>query len=160
MTRRDVIARFPDLDHAEKAVQALLDAHLPGDAISVMGRADDQLEERSLDYENGAVPGAFVGGTWGALAGLLGATLTATPLGLAALPMAAVVAGGAGGSVAGGLVGLAWWRKTAETHASDFDDDRAVWVAVHHATMNDRAEAVLRDHGATAVKRIGHSHAA
>jgi hypothetical protein len=154
MSRRDAVARFPDLDAAEEAVQALLAAHIPADAISVMGRAEEGLETRSLDYENGAIPGALVGGTWGALATLLGATLTATPLGLAAMPISAIVAGGAGGTVAGGLVGLAWWRQTAETHRDDFDDERSVWVAVHHETMADRAEEVLREQSPSAVMRV------
>jgi hypothetical protein len=144
-----ISAKLPDLEAAEAAVQALLDAHLPADAISVMAPVDGELEERSLAHQTGMGPGATVGGTLGAIAGLLGATVAGGPVGA----MSVLVAATASGTMGGAVAGLAWWRATATTHADDFDDHAAVWVAVRHPTLAVRAARVLRERGVRVYER-------
>jgi hypothetical protein len=146
-----VSGRFPDLKAAEAAIERLLDAHVPEEAISVLARAEGELVERPLEHETGVIPGAVIGGSLGAIAGLIGAVAITGPV--AILPAAVVLAGGSAGGVGGGLVGLAWWRKTALHLGAELDRGSSVWVAVHHPTFADLAQHVLEEAGAVVIRR-------
>jgi len=150
-----VVARFSNLTEAEEGVQAVLAAHVPPDHVSVLGPADGELEEHALRYENGVLPGAVAGGVWGTVAALLGAAVAVGPIGAVAAPVAVAAAGLTGGSVAGGLIGLAWWRQTIEARSDLFDDEAdAFWGAVQHPTLAHRAAEALEEAGAATVQRL------
>lgn len=151
-TRTMVVGRFRDLETAETAIQELLGAHVPADAISVMARADGELVERDLTHQTGVATGAVVGGTLGTLAAALGLVATAGPVLPAAAPFVVLAAGSTGG-VGGALTGLSWWRETARSHEAEFDDDSNVFVAVRHATLAERAARTMTACGGSVFER-------
>jgi hypothetical protein len=118
--RYNLIAAYDDLTDARYAIERLRDGGLRGDAISLLGRAGQELAEtddgktedrKSIkDAVIGTVTGAVGGGVLGGVAGFL--------IGLATLPVpgvgpvitagvwGATALGAIGGSSAGSLVGV------------------------------------------------------
>lgn len=127
LARFNLVVVFPDLASAETALEALWDAGLTADEVSLLGREIEmkpgtgEAETTQGTATSGVAKAglAGIGGgslTGGALGALVGAGVTAIPgIGLALGPaiLYSAIAGGATGGIAGGLIGAeAGARKT------------------------------------------------
>src|SRR3954447_3792478 len=158
-----VIAVFPDLDAAQRAVERLGEAGFPIDRISVIGK-DLQSETRINGFvTTGDVAGpAAATGAWvGGLCGLLGGTALlfipgAGPL-LVLGPLAAAAVGAAEGALFGGAVGAILGHFVAKEHLPKYERSIAAgsYLVVAHGLDDDveRARQLLTDAGATDVQR-------
>lgn len=107
---RTVTGLFDDYNDATAAVEALEDAGVPSDDISIVS---NNADERYTKDHSGAAEGGVTGAGLGALAGGAGGLLTG--LGIMAIPgvgpvvaagwLAATAVGAAAGAVAGGAAG-------------------------------------------------------
>jgi hypothetical protein len=109
---------------AKRAVEALVEARFPDDAISVLAREGDSLKEFSVDRRSTVPAGVATGAATGAAVGLL----------LSAIPGAGVVAAGpaltalqglgagtALGSLLGTLASLGWWKVDLDIPADEIE---------------------------------------
>lgn len=109
---RTITYSYDTLEAAERNVQALVDAGIDRDRISILSnerRGDGQTDDSGSSAADGAGVGGLLGGTAGLLAGLgliaipgLGPVVAA---GWLAATAAGAVAGAAVGGAAGGIVG-------------------------------------------------------
>lgn len=97
---------YDDYGAAERTIEALEEAGVTADQISVVGRPGDG---QTVDVPGGAATGATLGGVAGAGAGVLAAIGVIAIPGIGPLIAAGVIAttlaGAAAGAAAGGLVG-------------------------------------------------------
>ena len=113
MTKTVVSAVFDDRTEAERAVTELRSAGIPDDAISLVGRPDDHIDDDDRDRDGagkGSVVGAVAGG--GAVGAILGVAALAIPgvgplaaagaIAASAAPTAAAV-GAAAGATTGAI---------------------------------------------------------
>ncbi len=144
----NLIAAYPDMESAERAIERLKEEGVRGEEVSLLQRRTDRVvetdegkaEDRStiMDAIKGTVTGAIGGGTIGALAGFL--------VGLALLPIPGVgpvitagvwattglgaVSGGSAGSLVGALTGAALSNEKDETYQTHLERGH-VLVGVH-----------------------------
>lgn len=172
---KTVIGVFKSKDQAEKAVDELKKVGVGHEDISIVTRDESKehagakgAEARAgggrADYEVGDIDvgghdvgsGVTWGGGLGGLAGILaGAGALAIPgVGpiLAAGPLAAVLSGAVTGGIAGGLVDYG----IPETRGKEYEKkvkEGGILTVVHASEDKaDRAEDILRAHGATDVE--------
>ncbi|WP_377306475.1 hypothetical protein [Rhodanobacter umsongensis] len=144
----------PDVDAAESAVQALRQAGLADDCISLIARHDienqqipENQQETSDDFNRGGIKGLLAGGSSGLLVGLV--AMAVPPLGLTLAGVAAMTIAGA---AVGGWVGML--TGTAEPGAvrRKFDDEiaagRVLVVVDGDVAALAIADATLLDVGA------------
>jgi hypothetical protein len=169
----DVIAVFPTIDDARKAIASLERAGIDGSKVSLVGRKADEAADRAAvqedvssrdsqvagDVTKSAVTGSAVGGAAGLLAGLAAFAIPGVgPVVGAGIWLAALggAVGGAGvGGVVGGVSALPMspdWELASES----LQHGRSV-VAVHAENPDEiaKAEKVLHDSGAIRVEMVG-----
>jgi len=110
-TRRALLAFHPDADHAQQALDRLMNKDFPMDRVSVLGRASSSGDDPLGVYYTGLGErmrgwgglGAFWGGIWGLVTGAAGIFLLpgVGPV-LAAGHVVEALAGGAAGAGVGG----------------------------------------------------------
>jgi hypothetical protein len=156
-----VTGTFHDQKKAAKAVEALVDASIPIEDVSVVVRDSSGEHDVPLEEKTRAGKGAVIGGAIGAALGAVGATLVVTGavaapgIGLlAAGPVLAIirglVAGLALGEPIGLLAGLDFWKERADLHAEDLKNGAAL-IAVHSDALHEKAKAILERAGADRV---------
>jgi outer membrane lipoprotein SlyB len=133
---------FASQDEADRAVEQMQRAGF-GDAEIGVARGGDALgcrTETGITYETGAAMGGMTGAALGGLAG--------GPAGLLA------------GAVAGGLIGALIDLGIPEDAACFYNDEQQAGrtVVLVRSTLPDAAVALLGDHGATKVRRLGGPH--
>ena len=128
MTARIASALFDSRGEAERAVSELRTAGIDDDAISIIGRRDDDvvgdLDDDDGVNKSGAVKGALGGAALGTVLGIaalaipgVGPLAAAGAIAASAVPGAAAI-GAAAGATAGGIAGL------LTEHGVDEDDAR------------------------------------
>ena len=117
----------------------------PGQHQGLPTGGDEPADEKAKGGDSGAAKGAAIGTAVGAVAGL-----AATPI----LGPVAVAGGAAAGAYAGSLAG-AVRRMGDDEHPAPQPRPAGVMVAVHAESSEeqDRAVAVLHDHGARMIER-------
>jgi hypothetical protein len=158
-----VIAVFPDLAAAEKAVIELAKGDFPVDRISIVGQ-DLESEIRINGFVTtgdiagpSAATGAWVGGLFGVLSGA--AMLFIPGLGpLVVLgPLAAAAVGAAEGALLGGAVGALLGHFVAKQHLPKYEElvRTGNYLLVVHGTEEEvaRAQRLLTELGSTDVQR-------
>jgi len=142
---------FNDRDHANAAVQALLDEHFHADDIGILMARGSGVEELALNHKtfvpHGAVLGALVGAAAGALTLSGIGVVAAGPL-LVALQGAA--AGTAVGTLTGTLGGLGFWRDEVDFPSDAFEKGAVLVGVVTNPERTDAARGILAAHGAAA----------
>jgi outer membrane lipoprotein SlyB len=164
----NVVATYPDMATARKAITALERAGVDGDDISLLGRQADVVRreedtrERDAHLTGDVAKKVGEGGALGTLAGALAGTVAfAIPgigpgigAGIWAATLGGAIAGGAVGGVAGGVSAM----PESEDWELTYDDVREGKVlVVTHA--EDEAEAekqaqVLRTHTPLKLERF------
>jgi hypothetical protein len=160
---RAVIAVFPDLGAAERAVLKLTQEGFPVDRVSIVGK-DMESELRVSGFVTtgdiagpSAATGAWVGGLFGVLSG---AAMLFIP-GLGGLvvlgPLAAAAVGAAEGAVLGGAVGALLGHFVAKKHLPKYEElvRTGSYLLVVHGTEEEvvRAQQLLTDLGSSDVQR-------
>ena len=160
---RAVIAVFPDMDSAERAVRKLAESGFPVEKISIVGTGIES-ETRINGFVTvgdvagpSAATGAWVGGLLGVLSG---AAFLAVP-GLGPLvvlgPLAAGVVAAAEGALLGGTVGAVLGHFVAKKHLPKYEElvRTGNFLLVAHGTEEEvsRAQRILTDEGSTDVQR-------
>ena len=165
----NVVATFPDMEAARKAMDALGRAGVEAEDISVLGQAVEEARsdpdtrlrdlDATTDIAKKAGAGAAVGGALGALAGAAAFVIPGVGpvvgMGLLAAAAGGTAAGASVGGMVGGVAGLSLeddWDLTFQEHL------RAgrVLLAVHAADKSDveKAAEVLEDHDAQQLEWI------
>lgn len=141
----------PDLAAAEAAVNALRQAGVPDDDISLIARHDvenaaiaDDRQDTSGDFGRGGVKGMLEGGGTGLLCGLVAVAVPAIGLPIAGAA-AMVVAGAAVGGWMGMLVGTAEPDAARRKFHDEINAGRVIVAIDGEPEMLERADAVLRD---------------
>ncbi len=146
-TRR--VYTVPDLDVARRAMCELRDAGIDDDDLSLVARADIELEaipdgrkEAGTDFKPALLRGAGYGGATGLLAGL--AAVAVPPLGitLAGAAMMTVV-GAAVGSWASALVGSTIEDPIRRKFEQEIADGRILLVIDAPRDLLPREEAIV-----------------
>ncbi len=162
--RYNVVATFPDMEHARKALLALEQHGVEADNISLLGRAAEQVEsdlnprERDTgvakEIAKGAGLGTAIGTGAGGVVGFIGGLLAWGIPGIGPVVGTAIWAatvGGAGvGAAIGGLVGGTAVIGQSEAWEKSFEESvrtGRVLVGVHADSREDidKATGVLRD---------------
>jgi hypothetical protein len=146
-----------DIDAAEAAVNALRQAGVPDDHISLVARHDienqhipEDRQETTGEFGRGGLKGILTGGGSGLLVGLV--AIAVPPLGVT---LAGAVAMTAAGAAVGGWMGMLTGTAEPSPIRRKFEDEIAaghVLVAVDGVDDDlAKADAVLLDLGATAL---------
>jgi hypothetical protein len=162
LAEHNVVATFPDMESARKAVDALGRAGVDAENISLLGRAVDEARidpdtrlrdlEATTEVAKRAGVGAAAGGALGALAGLAAFAIPGVGpvvgMGLLAGAAAGTAAGGAIGGMVGGVAGLSLEDDWDLTFQESIRAGR-VLVAVHARDRADveRSAQVLEEQG-------------
>jgi outer membrane lipoprotein SlyB len=166
MDRRDVVARFPDMDRAREALTALERGGIEGAEASLHGRpvaeaaGEHDTRERDARVSRhmasrvaiGAAVGSIVAGLLGLFIGLIafsgaGATVAAA--------IAGVLAGGAVGAAIGGYGTPAETEDWELTHQPEADGPVVVVVQADDPDELARAQMILREKEPISVERRG-----
>jgi hypothetical protein len=144
-------ALFNDRDHANAAVQSLLDDHFHGDDIGVLMVGASGVEELPLHHKtfvpHGAVLGALVGAAAGALTLSGIGVVAAGPLFVA---LQGAAAGSAVGTLTGTLGGLGFWRDEVDFPSDAFEKGAVLVGVVTNHERTDNARRILAANGAEA----------
>jgi hypothetical protein len=165
---RAVFGIYASAEHAERAVNALVNDGFPSQDVSVL--MPDTESTRAFAHRKetkapegataGATAGGIVGGTLGVLVALgslaipgIGPLIAAGPL---VAGLAGVGAGGAVGGLIGALIGAGIPEYEAKRYAGRVKDG-GVLLSVHVVTDGEvlRAKEVLRDTGADDIASAG-----
>ena len=157
-SRDTVVGVFHDRDDAQDAINALRDAGIAPDDISVLARDRDQAgalaEDTGTEAGAGAATGALTGGLLGGVAGwLIGIGALAIPgIGpiIAAGPIAAALGGAALGAAGGGVIGALTGAGVPEEDARWYDEQfkgGGILVTVNSRGRYDEVAAIMREHG-------------
>jgi hypothetical protein len=158
-----VIAVFPDLAAAERAITELTKKGFPADRISIVGK-DMESEIRISGFVTTgdvAGPGAATGAWAGGLFGVLSGTAILFIPGLGALivlgPLAAAAVGAAEGAVLGGAVGALLGHFVAKKHLPKYEESVRTgnYLLVVHGTEEEvsKAQRLLTELDGTDVQR-------
>ena len=143
-------ALFNDRDHAQAAVQSLLDDHFHADDIGVLMARASGVEQLPLHHKtfvpHGAVLGALVGAAAGALTLSGIGVVAAGPL-FVALQRAA---GTAVGTLTGTLGGLGFWRDEVDFPSDAFEKGAVLVGVVTNQERTNAARRILAANGADA----------
>jgi hypothetical protein len=168
-----VFGIYPSAEHAERAVDLLMQAGFPSPDISVL-LADTRSTKDFAHTKDtkapegtatGATAGGLVGGTLGVLAGIGALAIPGLGPFIAAGPIMAGLAGlGVGGAV-GGLVGALVGMGIPEYEAKRYEGrvkDGGTLLSVHCNSSNEisRAKEILKASGAEDVASAGEASAA
>ncbi len=144
---------FAEEEAASNAVQQLIDADFPSDAIRAGMQRGEEAEELPVEGRTSAGRGLVVGGVLGVLIGAIvavAADLVGPPAWLAAIKGALV--GGGAGVVLGGLLGMVFWREEVDfLHRRLKQGDVIVGVETN-PERRASAEEALRAAGAREVQ--------
>jgi hypothetical protein len=144
---------FRDEEKAAKAVEALVDADFPGDAISALMREGSEVEELPVEKKTrvgrGAVLGAALGAVGGALLAPGAGLLAGGPL-LVAIKGA--IAAGAAGAGLGSFGGLGFWREEIDFVDRSLEAGVIIVGVETNPERHDSAAEVLRAAGAQDVQ--------
>ena len=164
----NVVATYPDMATARRAITALERAGVDGDDISLLGpRAEEaaaEIETRDRDAHlagdvtkkvvAGGAAGTVLGAAAGAIAFAIPGVGPAIGVGILATTVGGAVAGGAVGGVVGGVAAL----PLSEDWELTYDDlrDGRVLVAAHtdDAGQADRLEGILHKEGPLKTERF------
>jgi hypothetical protein len=167
-----VFAIFPNVQQAERAVDALVQERFSNDDVSVL-LADGEAS-RSFAHEKqtkapegtatGVAAGGTIGGTLGLLAGIGALAIPGVGPFIAAGPIMGALAGlGVGGAV-GGLVGALVGMGIPEYEAKRYEGrikDGGVLLSVHCSSSEaiTRAKDILKRAGGESIASAGEEHA-
>jgi hypothetical protein len=169
LTEYNVVATFPDMDVARKAIDALARAGIEAEDVSVLGQAVEEARsdpdtrlrdlDATADVAKKAGAGAAAGGALGALAGaaafIIPGVGPVVGMGILAAAAAGTVAGASVGGMVGGVAGLSLEDDWDLTFQESLREGR-VLVAVHAADKSDvdKAAEVLQDEKADKLEWI------
>jgi Heat induced stress protein YflT domain len=157
MQSRDVaVGLFHGRDDAEDAINALKDAGISAEDVSVVARDRDTdgtlAEDTGSEAGTGAATGALAGGVLGGVAGwLIGIGALAIPgVGpiIAAGPLAAALGGAALGAAGGGLIGALTGAGVPEDEAKWYDErvrSGGILVSVRAPGRYGEAMSIMRE---------------
>jgi uncharacterized protein (TIGR02271 family) len=158
--RRDVVVGvFRDHDRAREAIEALKDAGIRGQDISVLLPDREQTRDVAADTgtqaAGGAATGAVAGGVLGGLGGwLVGIGALAIPgvgpfiaAGAFATALTGAAIGAGVGAIAGALIGMGIPEEEAKYYEGEVHSGRAL-VTVRADGRYDEAQRILRHYGA------------
>jgi hypothetical protein len=163
-----VFGIFKSRAHAESGVDALIGGGFRSDDISVL--APDQHTTKELATEKntkapegtvtGVTAGGAVGGTLGLLAGIGALAIPGLGPFIAAGPIMGALAGLGVGAAAGGLIGALVGMGIPEFEAKRYEGrvkSGGILVSVHcdDSKWVDRAEEILKQHGAEDISSAG-----
>jgi hypothetical protein len=168
-----VFGIYPTADHAERAVNSLIEAGFPNTSISVLLPDTQSTKEFAHKKETkapegttvGATTGGVIGGTLGVLAGVGALAIPGLGPFIAAGPIMAGLAGlGVGGAV-GGLVGALVGMGIPEYEAKRYEGrvkNGGTLLSVHCDTSDQvkRAKDLLKTTGAEDIASTGEAAAA
>jgi uncharacterized membrane protein len=135
----NLIAAYPDMTSAERAIERLKDAGIRGEQVSLLRRNADHVvitdegktddRETIADAVRGTVAGTVGGGILGGLAGfLIGLAAFAIPgvgpvigAGVWASTALGVIGGGSAGSLVGAITGAALSNEKDETYRTHLE---------------------------------------
>jgi len=143
-----------DIAAAQSAVQAARAAGLPDDQLSLVARADIELEDMpdkrkdaGTDFKPAAMRGAAAGGATGLLVGLAAAAFP--PLGVTLAGAALMTAGGAAiGTWAAALVGSTVEDPVRRKFEQEIEEGRVLLVIDADEELLPAVEAALTSRGA------------
>lgn len=145
----------PDLAAAEAAVNALRQAGIPNDDISLIARHDvenaaiaDDRQDTSGDFGRGGIKGLLQGGGTGLVCGLVAVAVPVIGLPIAA-GAAMVVAGAAVGGWMGMLTGTSEPDAARRRFQEEIDAGRVIVAIDGETEVLDRADGVLLSMQAT-----------
>src|SRR5437764_191294 len=168
LSRFNVVATFPDMGAARRALDALERAGVDGEDISLLGRQADEVaaqqdtRERDAhlvgEVSDKAVKGSALGTVAGAVAGTVAFVIPGIGPGIGAGIWAATLGGAVAGGAVGGLAGGVAATNQTEDWELSFDEvaEGKVLVATHceDEADADRHEEILQGHGALKVERF------
>lgn len=165
----NVVATFPDMEAARKAIDALARAGIEAEDLSVLGQAVEEARsdpdtrlrdlDATADVAKKAGAGAAAGGALGALAGAAAFVIPGVGpvigMGLLAAAAGGTVAGASVGGMVGGVAGLSLEDDWDLTFQESLREGR-VLVAVHATDRSDveKAAEVLQDEKADKLEWI------
>lgn len=161
-----VVGLFADLDAANRAARAMVDARFPAGAVAVLPPRSVRERRLMRGVLLGMVTGALLGFVFGGLLGYL-STFDHTPLGSVTAGVGVVVpialfavTGAAAGATAGGLFGMDAVSDPAMYVIQEVHEGRALTSVSVGPSDVRRAEAALSTAGALDVLDLGHGEAA
>jgi hypothetical protein len=160
---RAVIAVFPGIDSAERAVRKLAEDGFPIDRVSIVGK-DMQSEIRINGFVStrdvllpSAATGAWMGGLFGLLTGIALLFIPGVGPLIVLGPLAAGAVSAAEGALLGGAVGALLGHFVAKEHLPKYEElvRTGSYLVVVHGDEADvaRAQQLLTDAGSTDVQR-------
>ncbi|MDQ1744544.1 MAG: hypothetical protein QOE23_2883 [Pseudonocardiales bacterium] len=160
---RAVIAVFPDMDSAERAVRKLAATGFPVEKISIVGTGIESETRVNGFVTAGDVAGPSTAtGAWvGGLLGVLSSVAFLAIPGFGTLvvlgPLAAGAVGAAEGALLGGTVGAVLGHFVAKKHLPKYEEfvRTGNFLLVAHGTEEEvsLAQRILTDEGSTDVQR-------
>lgn len=155
---------YHDERRASKAVEELIDAHVPVEEIHVIVRnAEGDDHEVQLEYHTAIQRVGIVGGAVGAVVGGVCATLVDIGVLPVSLPFLAsapalatlegVVLGAGAGGILGALAGLGRWTDEADLHDEDLEHGAAL-IAVQNPSLQDVARRIFEETGADQIDEL------
>lgn len=149
----NIVAVFGDEESARRAVEAVRDAGIPAERLSVVGRvAEGESLDEGAAVTNQMLVGGAKGSGVGALAGLVAGALVLAVPGVGAVLGAGVLAGAIGGAAAGATAGALWggFSRMWDMTYRDLVQEGRVLVAVHTDDKSEAARAtrLLQEAGA------------
>jgi hypothetical protein len=169
LTEHNVVGTFPDLDKARDVIEALNQAGIDADDVSMLGKQVEQVTsdpdtrlrdmEATADLAQKAASRAAVGSVIGTIAGAAAFVLP----GIGPVVGAGIWAAAGGGAIAGGVVGgmigaidgTELGPEWEATYGAPLQEGKVI-VAVH-ARDDDQAEAavkVLEEQGAASIDHL------
>lgn len=159
-----VIGVFDDKERAKAAIEALEDEGFGEDELSVVAKDDsgggdddggdggDMNMVNADDVTEGVAWGGGIGAVGGLLAGLGALAIPGIGPIVAAGPLAAALSGAVAGGLAGGLIDLGIPETEGQRFEQDVKEGRVLAVVECDRSEADRAEELLRQHGADEVQ--------
>ncbi|HKU43910.1 MAG TPA: hypothetical protein VJR89_37375 [Polyangiales bacterium] len=123
----------------------LVNAEFSGHDISALMCNRSGVQELEVGHKTAMVPGAALGGVFGAIGGALAVSGGLVLAGPVFLALEGMVAGGALGTLAGTLGGLGFWKEEIAFPTAAFENGAVLLgVCVEDARIEDASNALKR----------------
>lgn len=122
---KQVTAICSEREAAQKAIEALVDAGVASEDVSVLVVDDGEVSEAPMQHKTLVPQGAAAGSAAGAVVGLASVAAGWLPgllaVGPALAALQGLASGAAAGTLMGALAGLGWWKSEADIPAEEIE---------------------------------------
>lgn len=158
---KQVTAICSDRDAAQQAVEALVDAGVASEDVSVLVVDHGEVREAPMQHKTLVPQGAAAGSATGAALGLVFVAVGWLPgllaVGPALAALQGVASGAAAGTLMGALAGLGWWKSEADIPAAEIESGG---ILVGASIADERVGSIVAALESAGARRIDVADAA